>query len=224
MNQTEFTVSRFENRNGTTSWRVAGLLHGVRVRKNFKTKAEAAAEEAALEIGELQAAAGIRAATTFLSGAQLREAEDAFRRLESRPQSLLFYLEYAFANYRTPEHEKPLAAAAKAYPVKKSEEHTRTLLSTRQLGAITYELGVLERHFRSARFRNSRRRTSRRISIAGSLRSRPTTIGGDSFRRSSSLRCKTSGSSRIPSKRPRTTESTTAAGQRSRSRLSAPPN
>ena len=42
----------------------------------------------------------MRAATTFLSDAKLREAEDAFRRLESKPRSLLFYLEYAFANYR----------------------------------------------------------------------------------------------------------------------------
>ena len=48
MNQTEFTVSRFENRNGSISWRVAGLLHGVRIRKNFKTKEDSAAEKAAL--------------------------------------------------------------------------------------------------------------------------------------------------------------------------------
>ncbi len=149
MNQTEFTVSRFENRNGSISCRVAGLLHGVRIRKNFKTKEDAAAEKAALEIAELQATAGMRAATTFLSEVQLREAEDAFRRLESKPRSLLFYLEYAFANYRTPEREKPLAEAVKAYLAKKSEEYTRTLLSARQLGAITYELGVLERHFPS---------------------------------------------------------------------------
>ena len=79
MNQTEFTVSRFENRNGSISWRVAGLLHGVRIRKNFKTKEDAAAEKAALEIADLQATAGMRAATTFLSEVQLREAEDAFR-------------------------------------------------------------------------------------------------------------------------------------------------
>ena len=149
MNERKFTVSRFENRNGTVSWRVAGLLHGVRIRRNFKTKEEAAAEKAVLGIAELQAAAGMRAATTFLSEAQLREAEDAFRRLKSKPESLLFYLEYAFANYRTPQREKPLAEAIKAYLATKTEEHTRTLLSKRQLGAITYELGVLERHFPS---------------------------------------------------------------------------
>jgi hypothetical protein len=46
----QFVVSRFENRNGVTSWRVSGLLHGVRIRKNFKTREEAAAELAALEL------------------------------------------------------------------------------------------------------------------------------------------------------------------------------
>ena len=38
MNETKFAVSRFENCNGVTSWRVAGWLHGVRIRKNFLTK------------------------------------------------------------------------------------------------------------------------------------------------------------------------------------------
>ena len=43
MNHTEFVISRFENRNGTTSWRVSGWLHGLRIRKNLKSKEEAAA-------------------------------------------------------------------------------------------------------------------------------------------------------------------------------------
>ena len=59
MNQTALNVIRFENRNGTTSWRVTGWLHGIRIRKNFKTREEAAAEKATLEIKVLQAASGI---------------------------------------------------------------------------------------------------------------------------------------------------------------------
>jgi hypothetical protein len=39
-----FTVSRFENRNGVTSWRVAGCIAGVRIRKNFPSREDAAAE------------------------------------------------------------------------------------------------------------------------------------------------------------------------------------
>jgi hypothetical protein len=67
MNQTEFAVSRFENRNGVISWRVSGWLAGVRIRKNLPTREEAAAEKAALEIKAIQLASGVRSATTFLS-------------------------------------------------------------------------------------------------------------------------------------------------------------
>jgi hypothetical protein len=60
MPDTLFDLSRFENRNGTISWRVTGNLHGLRVRKNFKTREEAAAEQATFEIKALQAASGPR--------------------------------------------------------------------------------------------------------------------------------------------------------------------
>lgn len=46
MNHSKFEVVSFENRNGTNSWRVVGWLHGERVQKNFKTRAEAVAEKA----------------------------------------------------------------------------------------------------------------------------------------------------------------------------------
>ena len=68
--QSKFAISRFENRNGVTSWRVDGRLHGVRFRKNFKTKEEAAAEKAALDLRAVQAASGIRPTTTFLTDTQ----------------------------------------------------------------------------------------------------------------------------------------------------------
>jgi hypothetical protein len=37
----KLVVTPFENRNGFISYRVTGWLHGERVRKNFKTRAEA---------------------------------------------------------------------------------------------------------------------------------------------------------------------------------------
>jgi len=43
-----------------------GWLHGVRIRKNFKTREEAAAEKATLELNALQAASGLRTAATSL--------------------------------------------------------------------------------------------------------------------------------------------------------------
>ena len=76
-----FAVSRFENRNGVTSWRVDGRLHGVRIRRNFKTQEEAAAEKAALEMKAMQSASGMQSVTTFLAADQFREAEAVFRRL-----------------------------------------------------------------------------------------------------------------------------------------------
>jgi len=115
MSDSSFDVSRFQNRNGVASWRVSGWLHGLRVRTNFKSREEAAAHRAALEIKALQAAGNGRAATTFLTDDQLREAEAAFRRLTVAPQSLSFYLDYALANYRAPERDITVDAAVAAY-------------------------------------------------------------------------------------------------------------
>ena len=87
MNHTTFAVSRFENRNGIVSWRVDGRLHGVRIRKNFKTREEAAAEKAALELKAEQNASGLCPATTCLTNDQVSEASDAHN-CERIPKSL----------------------------------------------------------------------------------------------------------------------------------------
>ncbi|MCE2863281.1 MAG: hypothetical protein LW690_12590 [Opitutaceae bacterium] len=70
MNKSDFTISRFANRNGAISWRVSGNLHGERIRRNFKTREEAAAEKSALEIKALQAATGQRALLSSLADHQ----------------------------------------------------------------------------------------------------------------------------------------------------------
>lgn len=98
MSQPKFAVSRFKNRNGVISFRVDGHLHGVRVRNNFKTREEAVAEKAALDVKALQAEASLWSTSTFLSADQLHEAESVFRRLEGR--SLTFYTDYALTNHR----------------------------------------------------------------------------------------------------------------------------
>jgi hypothetical protein len=144
---TAFTLVRFENRNGVTSWRVDGQLHGVRIRRNFKTREAAAAEKDALELKALQAAAGLHAATSFLTEDQLREAESVFRRLTGRPRSLTCYVDYALANYREPERDVPLATAMDEYLASKRKEHDQTLLSERQLRSIKYELETFKTRF-----------------------------------------------------------------------------
>ena len=63
--ENKFTVTRYENRSGVTSWRVSGWLHGVRIRKNFKSREEAAAEKAALELKAVQTTSGMRTALTL---------------------------------------------------------------------------------------------------------------------------------------------------------------
>jgi len=74
MSQPLFAVIRFKNRNGVFSWRVAGFLNGVRIRRNFKSQEEAAAEKAALEIKALQLASDLSSVATRLNTDQVRES------------------------------------------------------------------------------------------------------------------------------------------------------
>ena len=68
MHPTTFDLSRFRNRNGTTSWRVSGYLAGIRIRRNFKTREEAAVGKTALHLQAIQSAAGgVRMVSTFLT-------------------------------------------------------------------------------------------------------------------------------------------------------------
>ena len=59
-----FAVSRFKNRNGVFSFRVDGQLNGVRIRRNFKSQEEAAAEKGVLELKALQLASRLCKAPT----------------------------------------------------------------------------------------------------------------------------------------------------------------
>lgn len=146
-NKNKVSVRRFQNRNGVFSFRVEGSLHGVRIRRNFKTQEEAAAEKAALEVKALQMASNLRAVTTSLTEVQVREAEDAFRRLNGRSRSLLSYLDYALANFRDSQQGKPMSEAVAEYVSSKRRESERTLLSPQQLRSIRNELDVLQKHF-----------------------------------------------------------------------------
>jgi len=145
--KTSFVLARFTNRNGTPSWRISGWLHGVRIRRNFKSREEAAVQKSVLEIRAAQEAAGLRQTTTFLADPELREAEDAFRRLNGNSRSLLFYLDYALTNFREPQQQKPLNEAISEYVSSKQKECERTLLSPQQLRSIRNELDVLQKHF-----------------------------------------------------------------------------
>lgn len=148
MNHTKFGISRFENRNGVTSWRVDGRLHGVRFRRNFKTREEAAAEQAMLEIKAMNAANGLRTIATVLAADQVREAEAVFHRLAGKARPLSFYVDFALANYREPERQKPLADAVAKYVAAKEHEFKQDHISRPQLGRIRWDLRKLQAHFR----------------------------------------------------------------------------
>jgi hypothetical protein len=149
MSHIKFVVSRFENRNGVTSWRVDGRLHGLRIRKNFKTREEAAAEQAALEVKSLQIASGMRSVATSLTEDQVREAEALFRRVAGRPAPLSFYVDFALANHREPETQKRLVEAVAEYVAAKKHEHEQAYWSTLPQRAIP-----LAARWRFCRLRN----------------------------------------------------------------------
>lgn len=148
MNHSKFAVSSFENRNGDTSWRVDGRLHGVRIRKNFKTREEAAAEKATLEIKALQTSAGLRQIATALTEDQVREAEALFQRMAGKARTLSFYVDFALEHYREPERQKLLTDAMADYVAAKEHEFDQQHICYPQLKRITWDLQRLEKHFK----------------------------------------------------------------------------
>ena len=149
MSHPSFAVSRFQNRNGVFSFRVDGSLNGVRIRRNFKTQEEAAAEKSALEIKAQQIASGMRSVVTNLAHEQVREAEAAFHRLKGRTRSLTFFLDFALTNYRDPTRDVSLAEAVRAYLATRAEDQRQKNLSHRQFTSFRCELRALEITFRS---------------------------------------------------------------------------
>jgi integrase len=147
MNRSKFFVTQFANSSGTLAWRVEGRINGVRFRRNFKTKEEAAAEKDALGLCALQGSSNLRPVATSLTVDQVREAEAAFRRLTDRTRSLSFYLDFALANYRDPIKDMPLADAAREYLALREADHNQGHLSHRQFTSFRCELRALETAF-----------------------------------------------------------------------------
>ena len=148
MNQrSALVLTRYQNATGTTSWRVSGRLNGIRVRKNFKTREEAAAEKTVLELKALQATSGLRSAVTRLTDDQLHEAESVFRRLQGQSESLTRYVDFALTHYRAKTESETTCRAAEKYLAVKKLEFERRLLSDSQYCSIRYELTALLERF-----------------------------------------------------------------------------
>ncbi len=95
------------------TYRLTGWLQGRRIRKQFKTEAEAIGAKQLNEIAAANADLQIRPVNTSLSSAQLREAEAVFHRLGG--QSLSFAVDWFLGNYRPPLVAKDLSAAVVAF-------------------------------------------------------------------------------------------------------------
>ena len=150
--ENSFSVSRFKNRNGVFSFRVKGHLNGVRIRRNFKTKEEASAEKALLEITAAQIESGRpNQLVTSLTLEQVRDAEAALRRLGAAGHSLSFCADFTLANYRKPDHEMPLADALKEYVAAKERERDQHALSACHVINIRKELKKLLVAFHSSK-------------------------------------------------------------------------
>jgi integrase len=151
MNQaTQFVVSEFTNPSGEVVFRISGWLDGKRIRKNFPTRAEAEAERQVLEVQGLQGETGIHTAVTRLLEDQLHEAEAVFRRLDGRPHSLSFYVEFALANYHEPLAQKLLTEAVTEFLAIKDHEREQDLLSESYLTRVKRDLKRLQKDFPGA--------------------------------------------------------------------------
>lgn len=138
-----FSVRRFKNRNGVFSWRVHGHLNGVRIRRNFKTQEEAAAEKAGLEIKALHLASNLRAITTCLTEDQVREAEAVFRQIAEHGRSLSSCVSFTLANEREVTCRKPLTGAIADYIALKEHELEQDLISESYLVRLRREMNRL---------------------------------------------------------------------------------
>jgi len=138
-----FSVRRFKNRNGVFSWRVDGHLNGVRIRRNFKTQEEAAAEKAGLEIKALHLASNLRAITTCLTEDQVREAEAVFRQIAEHGRSLSSCVRFTLANEREATCRKALTEAIADYIALKEHELEQDLISEPYLVRLRREMNRL---------------------------------------------------------------------------------
>jgi hypothetical protein len=127
---------------------VSGLLRGVRIRRNFKTRAAAEAERQLLDIQRLDTTNSLRAVVTRLTNDQLREAEAAFQLMGANPlHTLLFHLRHSLTHHAKMGYQKMLSEAVAEYIADRTREHERLVLSQAQLWTTTRAVEALQRHF-----------------------------------------------------------------------------
>jgi len=156
MNHTKFAIRRFENRNGVTSWRVDGSLHGVRFRRNFKTREEAAAaEQAILEIKALNEANGLHTIATVLTADQVREAEAVFHRFGRQWPSALILRRFRIGELPGARTEKAAGRRHREYVAAKEHEFELDHIRARSWDGSAATLGSFRGASRPVRCRTN---------------------------------------------------------------------
>jgi len=148
MKPVKLSIKPYRNhRTGSMSWRVSGMMHGTRIRRNYQDKAYALAEKSALEITALQETSGLRSVGTFLTEAQLREAESLFLQIKDKPRSLAFYTKYGLDNHKEPDSLKTLSDAKDGYILQREEDWKKNRLEENSLNSIKSQMKLLVEMF-----------------------------------------------------------------------------
>lgn len=143
MKSGEFTVRRIwakEHGFRYQTFQVVGYLDGSRVRKRFRSRAEALGEKNRLDVAAANHDGTMKTVTTRLTGGQLAEAEAVFARLGER--SLSGAVEWFLANYRPPSVEMTVEAAALAFTADRAGNVSAAVAA--DYGKV---LGLLKRTF-----------------------------------------------------------------------------
>ena len=144
-----FRLSRFQNPSGDVVWRVAGMLNGQRIRKNFRSRDEATAYRQTLEIEFLNGESEGQTVWTTLTHDQNRDAIAAVNllRRSGSGKDLCFAVDYFLRHYREAEAAIPVVDAAEAYLEARERDADRGLIVPRQLKAIRFEMQRFTRAF-----------------------------------------------------------------------------
>ena len=134
MAKSRFKLERFCNPSGAEVWRVAGMLNGQRIRKNFRSREKAAAYRQTLDIEFLNGQSEGQTVWTTLTHDQNRDAIAAVNLLRKAGSSkdLCFAVSYFLRHYDEAEEAMTVSEAVKAYLEVKAAERDRGILSVPQ--------------------------------------------------------------------------------------------
>ena len=167
MAKSRFRLERFRNPSGEALWRVAGMLNGQRIRKNFRSREAATAYRQSLDIEFLNGESEGQTVWTTLTHDQNRDAIAAVNLLRKAGSSkdLCFAVKYFLRQYDEASEDIPVDAAVRAFLEVKAAERDRGILSAPEDKSLRM---ALRRFAERSRWRASR---SPYGSVAQALRS-----------------------------------------------------